>query len=575
LNQRLKVMGRLPKVTSVRVRLTLWNMAALALALIGCAFIVHAAVRTFLIASVDQDLRDEAAAAYVRMPSPNTVHDQHSVFYRRQMSLPPGRQRSNHTFKVVESGPIAIKAQNPMAAWMMPKSGIEVDQSATKPPRDVEFRQFPQAGDYASGSVGPNAVAIKPPPDAVPYLPEPPNALYSRFSELHRFVVMRLLDSKGRMLPQRSQPASEEVPMLDRQLALAGRRERIATLTANRQEWRVLTRPLTVGGEVKGSVQVAYPLQGLHSLLRGLDRTLLILIPVALFITSLGGAFLTDRAIRPVRRIARAVSEMEGADLSRRLPVTGGDEFAELATTFNSMFGRLEVAFSRLATAVEQQRRFTADASHELRTPLTTIKTNADWALRKRRRVAEYQEALGAIAEAASRTNHLIEDLLSLARSDHERPAFDPNPVPITQVITRAVSALSKQAVQAPVNLDLPDTPVYVRGDADRFERLVINLVENALRHTPPEGHICVSARSRGEKVVLTVEDTGEGIPPEHLPFVCDRFYRVDAARSRPAGGAGLGLSICRSIAQAHGGTLEIRSLPGAGTTVTVTLPQV
>src|SRR5579871_3711248 len=130
LNQRLRVTGRLPKVTSVRVRLTLWNMAVLALALIGCAFIVHAAARTFLIASVDQDLRDEAAAAFVMMPSQNTVHYQHSGVYRRRMSSPSGGQRSNQTIQVVQSGSIAIKAPNPMAAWMMRKSGIEVDQNA-------------------------------------------------------------------------------------------------------------------------------------------------------------------------------------------------------------------------------------------------------------------------------------------------------------------------------------------------------------------------------------------------------------------------------------------------------------
>jgi heavy metal sensor kinase len=540
-------MKRLLKATSVRVRLTLWNMAVLALALIGCAFIVHATVRTFLIASVDHDLRDEAEAAFVMTSSPNTVHYQHSEVYLRQMSPPPGRQRSNHTFKVVESGPIAIKikAQNPMAAWMTRKSGTEVAQ-----------------------------IAIKPPPDAVPHLPKPPNALYYRFSELHRFVVMRLLDSRGRMLPQRSQPASEEVPMLDRQLALAGRRERIATLTANHQEWRVLTRPLTAGGNLVGSVQVAYPLQDLQSLLRGLDRTLLILIPVALLITGLGGVFLTDRALRPVRQIARAASEVEGTDLSRRLTVTGGDEFAELARTFNSMFGRLEVAFSRLEMTVEQQRRFTADASHELRTPLTAIKTNAAWALRKRRRVEEYQEALASIVEAANKTNHLIEDLLCLARSDQDRPAFEPQPIRVDEIITCACSALPKQEAHSAMSFDLPDAPVYVRGDADQLERLVINLVENALRHTHADGHICVSARSHADRVVIAVEDTGEGIPPDDLPYVCERFYRVDAARSRSTGGVGLGLSICRSIAQTHGGMLEIQSRPGVGTQVTVSLPR-
>jgi signal transduction histidine kinase len=589
--------GRLFRVTSVRVRLTLWNMAVLALALIGCAFIVHTAVTTFLIASIDQDLRDEAEAAlltaslhgmadqpmFARLQtaggqpghSPNTGAYQQSLYYRRDANPLPGGPHSGLIFKVNTPGPGPMRASNSRTVWITAQSGSEPEQVATKRLRESSPRQLPHAGVIAAWRLGPAHTGRKPPPDAAPRLPDPPPIAFSpEFSELHRFVVMRLLDSRGHMLPQRSQPASEEVPMLDRQLALAGRRERILTLTANHQEWRVLTRPLTAGGEVTGSVQVAYPLQDLQSLLRGLDRTLLVLIPLALLITGLGGAFLTDRTLRPVRWIARAAGDVEGTDLSRRLPVTGGDEFAELATTFNSMFARLEIAFSSLETAVEQQRRFTADASHELRTPLTTIKANADWALRRRRRVAEYQETLTAIAEAADRTNRLIANLLQLARSDHDRSGFEPQTVRVEEVLRRACAASPPTAGQACLCLDLPAVSLLVRGDVDQLERLVINLLENSLRHTPEEGQVRVSAYAASDRILITVEDNGEGIAPEHLPHVCERFYRADAARSRPGGGAGLGLAICCTIARAHGGTLEIQSTSGIGTVVTVSLPR-
>src|SRR5262249_41267326 len=160
-------------------------------------------------------------------------------------------------------------------------------------------------------------------------------------------------------------------PLLDFRVPIgATGKEAYATITAEGAEWRVFTKPWKPEGRAAMVVQVAYPLGELNSLLRGLDQTLCGLIPLALLVTGIGGAFLTRRALRPVRQIAQAAAEVEARDLSRRLPVTNGDEFGELAATFNGMFGRLQAAFARLQESVERQRRFVADASHELRTPL-------------------------------------------------------------------------------------------------------------------------------------------------------------------------------------------------------------
>jgi heavy metal sensor kinase len=303
-----------------------------------------------------------------------------------------------------------------------------------------------------------------------------------------------------------------------------------------------------------------------------LTRTLLTLAPFALLIASIGGAFLTDRALRPVRAVTQAAGRIEATNLSGRLNVTGGDEFAELARTFNGMLRRLEEAFGSLELANERLRRFTADASHELRTPLTIIKAHTSLALAQPRSADEYRLALEIVDSAVDRTACLVQDLLLLARSDAGQLEMPRCPVAVTEIFESALHA-ARQPAAPPVRLRLPDPPPTVFGNADALARLFGNLVANAVRHTPEDSTVTLSALARGADVVIEVIDTGEGIAPEHLPHVRERFYRADESRSRAQGGAGLGLSICQSIVEAHGGRMEIRSVLGGGTTVTVTLP--
>jgi signal transduction histidine kinase len=282
------------------------------------------------------------------------------------------------------------------------------------------------------------------------------------------------------------------------------------------------------------------------------------------------------------------VRGLEGGaeDLSQRLEVTGKDELGQLAATFNGMIARLEGAFHglgeanrnleeayrKLEAAYQERRRFTGDASHEPRTPLTRIKGSTSLALSGPHDADSYREALEIADEAADAMTRIVQDLLLLARSDAGQLPIQRRPTRLVECVQKAVYSLADQP-GAPVRLAFPESDPQVLGDTDHPTRLFVNLLENALRHTPAEGEIRVTVESSGSDWVITVADTGEGIPPEHLPHVRERFYRVDAARTGGRGGTGLGLAICESIVRAHGGSLSIESEIGRGTRVTVTLP--
>ena len=357
------------------------------------------------------------------------------------------------------------------------------------------------------------------------------------------------------------------------------RRPSYTTVSVAGEKVRVVSAPLVRGGEVVGTVQVARELGEFERIRRVQIQLLFLLIPVVLLVSGAGALFLTDRGLRPVRQVVRAAQEIGAGDLARRLPVTGRDELGQLAATFNGMLARLEAAFEKLETAYrelqegyERQRRFTADASHELRTPLARIKGSASLALSGVQPAAAHHRALEVVDEAADAMGRLIQDLLLLARSDagQYRPRSGPlNLHEMLETVRAGCAGAGPEIV-----LEAVDPALELHGDADCLRRVLVNLVENAVRHTPGDGTITLAARAEGEQVVLSVADTGEGIAPEHLPRIFDRFYRVDDARNRDHGGTGLGLSICKCIVEAHGGRISAHSEPGRGTTVTVTLPR-
>jgi signal transduction histidine kinase len=287
-----------------------------------------------------------------------------------------------------------------------------------------------------------------------------------------------------------------------------------------------------------------------------------------------------------VRRLTQAADEIGASDLSRRLEVQGDDEFSDLSRTFNRMIARLGGAFqeleqgyqrvaeayARLRSAYERERRFTSDASHELGTPLAQMKACTSLALSAERSAASYRESLEILDRCSDTMTQIVCDLLLLARGDAAQLGLKIEALSAADVALEAVNRVARGPgpcirVRAPADVE-------VRADQEHLTRVLVNLLENAVRHTPVDGSVWVDVGWEGGDVIFSVEDTGEGIPPEHLPHVVERFYRVDAGRDRTRGGIGLGLAICRSIVSAHGGALEIESEVGRGTRVSVKLPQ-
>jgi len=281
-----------------------------------------------------------------------------------------------------------------------------------------------------------------------------------------------------------------------------------------------------------------------------------------------GGWWVATRAIRPIQAISATAVKIAGGDLAQRINAADTDsELGRLAGVLNSTFARLEAAFA-------QQTRFTSDASHELRTPVSVILSQTQTALSRERPSAEYREALEACERAARRMRKLTESLLELARLDAgqepiKREAFD-----LSRVVRECVEMVRPLAAERGIQMQSDMPPLECLGDAERLGQVVTNLLTNAIHFNRDRGEVRLSARAESDAVVLTVADTGQGIPAEDIPHLFERFYRVDKSRSRIQGRSGLGLAICKAIIDAHGGSIEVSSQPGAGSTFTVRLPQ-
>jgi two-component system, OmpR family, sensor kinase len=302
--------------------------------------------------------------------------------------------------------------------------------------------------------------------------------------------------------------------------------------------------------------------------------TVLAFVIGAALLLSIGGSYLlAGAALRPVDAVTNAASKMGEGDLSERLPVANPkDEIGRLVITINGLLSRLEAAFVRMQESLERQRRFAADASHELRTPLTSIHGYAqmlkEWALKDPQLGPESVEA---IKRESERMKGLIESLLALARGD-EGAELKIGRHDLAAVAEEAARA-TRDANNGKVSIEcvLPEGEVEATFDRDRAFQAASILLDNAVRYTPEGGTVTVRAGEEdGEWVALEVSDTGVGIPEDQLPLIFERFYRADPSRSE--GGAGLGLSIARQIAEAHGGQIRAQSTPDKGSTFTLLL---
>lgn len=287
-------------------------------------------------------------------------------------------------------------------------------------------------------------------------------------------------------------------------------------------------------------------------------------IPIGLLLAIIVGWWVARVALRPIGRISRAVQRVgESQDLTRRLHYVGPtDELSRLADTFDGMMDRLESVFIT-------QRRFIGDASHELRTPLTAIRGNAD--LLSIAPPDERDICITSIQREAQRMSRLIGDLLLLAEADVAETAIHLQPVYLDDILADVYRSTALLAGDKLTVRSGPLEPLEVMGDPDRLKQLFLNLADNAVKFTPPGGLVSISLRAEDGQAVAKVADNGAGIPVEQQDAIFRRFYRVESSRSTR--GSGLGLAICASIAQAHGGTIDVRGKPGQGSTFTVRLP--
>ena len=377
-------------------------------------------------------------------------------------------------------------------------------------------------------------------------------------------TLMQVRDGEGYyILPSTGRPASPAFQLS----ADAERQPRYRTAEEGGRPFRVLTVRVADRGQ-QYDVLVAGPLDDVLNVTRDLRNLLLTAIPGVLLLACFGGYWLSRRALRPVDEITRDAKSMSVQNLSKRLTVPqSGDELQRLSETWNDMLERLEAAVKRIT-------QFTADASHELRTPIALIRTTADLALRRERDTTEYRKALREIALEAERMGRLTDDLLALARADSTAIEMPLSPTDVnlmvTEVIERSEGLAEARGVQ--VVADLPIGVGAASANQAALRRLLLILIDNALKHTPAGGSVTVATQRGAGGISLSVSDSGEGIQPEAIPHIFDRFYRADPTRSRN-GGTGLGLSIAQAIAQAHGTKIEVESEPGAGACFRLVLP--
>lgn len=370
--------------------------------------------------------------------------------------------------------------------------------------------------------------------------------------------------------PQPAQPAPPRGPQPGASTEHTPGRYRV---TPNGPTLHYVVRAVPDAGDQFGAIFAGANTSSAELRLEQLVLTIVIAFFVGVVPAILVGGWIAGRALEPVDRMITEVREItDGRSLHRRVAVPmERDELGRLAETLNQMMTRLERSFAAL-------RRFTADASHELKTPLTVVRAGVERAITRPGVPPETLAPLEETLQEVNRMTELLDSLLTLARADEGRADLHREPVDLREILEEAGETGELLAEHAGVGIEirLPPQPVVVEVDRSRMRQLALNLIENAVKYTPRGGQVSVELAGNDGRVVFTVADTGIGIAPGDLPHVFDRFWRADSARTRTSerAGTGLGLAICKWIAEAHGGTIEVQSRPGRGTTFTVGLPR-
>lgn len=316
------------------------------------------------------------------------------------------------------------------------------------------------------------------------------------------------------------------------------------------------------------TILVGYPLAELSDVLENLYFIFVILIPIALTVSVLGGFYLAKKSLRPVDEVTTRARRITAENLDQIIPERNvDDEIGRLIATINDMILRLHSSFAQI-------RQFSADASHELRTPLTIMRGEIELSLRSIKSEEEYRRVLESSLEEILRMTSIIENLLLLAKADQGLYEVNFAEVDMASLVQELLDDSEILAEPKKIHVELKQgTPITLVGDKVRLRQLFLNLIDNAIKYTPEGGAVTLSLERQNSMALFSVEDTGIGIPAQEMDKVFDRFYRVDKARSREWGGAGLGLSIAKWIAELHRGTITVQSETNKGSTFTVHLP--
>jgi heavy metal sensor kinase len=336
---------------------------------------------------------------------------------------------------------------------------------------------------------------------------------------------------------------------------------RVSQIERNGYTYRLLSATLTSGQHLY-RVQIASNVTPVYQVLRRFLWIAILSTPVVLAIAWLGGSWLSRRAMQPIVDITDATRSMDERNLGTRLPISeANDELRALSLTMNNLLGRLEQAFSRIT-------QFTADASHELRTPLAVIRTSTEVALENSRPAAEYEEFLRNILHESIVSGALLEDMLLLARSDAHSvhtPSLEIVDLRAVLASTFPVATVMAEPKRIAVHCDHDQDSLPVRCTERDVRRLLMIMIDNAIKYTPTGGAVWLAARKLGSRTLLEVCDSGIGISAEDLPHIFERFYRADKGRSREVGGVGLGLAIADAIAKEYGAEIRVESAPFKG----------
>jgi heavy metal sensor kinase len=377
-------------------------------------------------------------------------------------------------------------------------------------------------------------------------------------------AIFEVADSSGQWI-FRSPRFLQAVPLLP---AAQGSQISFFTTNLERMQYRTALQRVEVDGQML-TIHAAVPTESFD---QALDQFRLIekeILPLLVCIAALLGYWLSGRSLASVNRIIQTTERIGVANLSRRLDVPRArDEMRRLTEAINAMLDRIEASFQRIT-------QFTADASHDLRTPVALIRTSAELSLRRPRTETDYRETLRQILHTSIETSELLENLLTLARADAGVAGMEMHPLELGRHVRKAQERAKILSADKELELVLrvPGAPIWVKADAVAIDRLLLILVDNAVKYTPAGGRCEIELSRGGEHAEITVRDTGQGIPERDLGLIFERFTRADRARSRDIPGAGLGLAIARWITDMHGGTIAAESTLGAGSTFQVRIP--